>query len=222
MSYSSEESSDEETQERSVIKIILLGQSGCGKTSIVMRWIDHSFTENTATTIGAAFYLKNLMINEKMLSIRLWDTSGQERFKSLAPLYYREAAGVILVLDIQDYLSFEKLKYWMNELRSNCNSLPIIGLAANKYDLFNDQQQQQQEIYEKAEKFAKTINAQLFQTSAKTGEGIEEIFEYVAKSVVEKNSNSLRFKKNNKTGQSHLVVGKIPQKQVKNDNGGCC
>ncbi|KAJ3447688.1 ras family-domain-containing protein [Anaeramoeba flamelloides] len=220
MSYSSEESSDEETQERSVIKIILLGQSGCGKTSIVMRWIDNSFTENTATTIGAAFYLKNLMIDEKMISIRLWDTSGQERFKSLAPLYYREAAGVILVLDIQDPLSFEKLEYWMNELRTNCNSLPIIGLAANKYDLFTDQQQQQ-EIFEKATKFAKNINAQIFQTSAKTGEGVEEIFEYVAKSVVQKHSSHLRFKKNNKTGQSRLVVGKTAQKQVKKE-GGCC
>ncbi|KAJ3452716.1 ras-related protein rab-5c [Anaeramoeba flamelloides] len=217
MDNSSEESSDNESEGLKVIKIILLGQSGCGKTSIVLRWIDNSFTENTATTIGASFYLKNVLIGEKMIPIRLWDTSGQERFKSLAPLYYREAAGVILVLDTQDLLSLERLQYWMEEIKKNCNTLPVICLALNKHDLFSNQQQQEI-IYEKAEKFAKKINAKFIKTSAKTGLGIDELFENIAKSIVQKHENHIKFRRFSEC-QSQITLNRQKKKKKKKK---CC
>ncbi|KAJ6245635.1 ras family-domain-containing protein [Anaeramoeba flamelloides] len=182
MSLSSD-TSREESVNGSVVKIVMLGQAGCGKTSIVMRYIEDTFTPNTCTTIGAAFFLKTALINNKPINIRLWDTSGQERFQSLIPLYYRYAAAALLVFDPSDTLSLSKLKYWQNELENNCEQLPLIVIVANKIDL--DFSIEQKSILLKVQNYAKQSQIPFFQTSAKTGESIQNLFRSVLEKVVE-------------------------------------
>ncbi|KAJ6255681.1 ras-related protein rab-5c [Anaeramoeba flamelloides] len=186
------DSSDDETIRRNVIKIVMLGQTGCGKTSIVIRYIDDNFTENTSTTIGAAFFLKTLKVDEQSVFLRLWDTSGQERFKSLVPLYYRHAAGAVLVFDPQESLSFDKLKYWHNELQNNCDNVPVMAIVANKIDLF-DKKGPEMEMIEKAKKYANKIGSQFFEASAKTGQSIEELFGSLVREILEKRKTMKEF-----------------------------
>ncbi|KAJ3440157.1 ras-related protein rab-5c [Anaeramoeba flamelloides] len=218
MSLFSADSSDEELPKQNVIKIVMLGQTGCGKTSIVMRFIENTFSETTSTTIGAAFFLKTVMINNEPINIRLWDTSGQERFKSLVPLYYRHAAAAVLVFDPSDTLSFTKLKYWQNELENNCERLPVIAIVANKADL--NLNEQQKELILKAQNYAKQSQIQFFQTSAKTGKSIQDLFHYLLEQVLKQQQTQINKQK--LEWDQPIVSNKKNTKDKNNENSTCC
>ncbi|KAJ3433622.1 ras-related protein rab-5c [Anaeramoeba flamelloides] len=218
MSLFSADSSDEELPKQNVIKIVMLGQTGCGKTSIVMRFIENTFSETTSTTIGAAFFLKTVMINNEPINIRLWDTSGQERFKSLVPLYYRHAAAAVLVFDPSDTLSFTKLKYWQNELENNCEKLPAIVIVANKADL--NLNEQQKELILKAQNYAKQSQIQFFQTSAKTGKSIQDLFHYLLEQVLKHQQTQINKQK---LEWDQPIISNINNNKDKNnENSTCC
>ncbi|KAJ3450858.1 ras-related protein rab-5c [Anaeramoeba flamelloides] len=222
MNFSSGESSEEEELQKNVIKIVMLGQSGCGKTSLVIRYIDDNFSENTSTTIGAAFFLKTLVINDETVNVRLWDTSGQERFKSLVPLYYRHAAGAVLVFDPKEKLSFEKLKYWHNELQNNCDNVPLMAIAANKDDHYENISENN-EMLQKAQDYAKEIGAGFFRTSAKTGKSVKGIFDHLIRQIVEKRKKLSTVNESiddfiKPTTQEKKANSKNNNKQ----GGGCC
>ncbi|KAJ6248509.1 ras-related protein rab-5c [Anaeramoeba flamelloides] len=218
MSLFSADSSDEELPKQNVIKIVMLGQTGCGKTSIVMRFIENTFSETTSTTIGAAFFLKTVMINNEPINIRLWDTSGQERFKSLVPLYYRHAAAAVLVFDPSDTLSFTKLKYWQNELENNCEKLPAIVIVANKADL--NLNEQQKELILKAKNYARQSQIQFFQTSAKTGKSIQDLFHYLLEQVLKHQQTQINKQK---LEWDQPIISNINNNKDKNnENSTCC
>ncbi|GAB4814063.1 hypothetical protein N2152v2_001109 [Parachlorella kessleri] len=148
-------------------KLVLLGEMGCGKTSI--------FTENQESTIGASFFTKTLP--EKHVKFEIWDTAGQERYHSLAPMYYRGAAAAIVVFDVTHPSSFERAKKWVWELRQNVqNPNLIIALVGNKVDLAESRQVSEAD----ARGYASEGGLLYFETSAKNNINVTQLFEEVA------------------------------------------
>ena len=121
----------------------------------------------TASTIGASFLMKELLVNQQKVTLQIWDTAGQERFRSMAPLYYRGAVAAILVFSMTDESSFEKLKEWVRELQSNVDEPLVLAIACNKADLA----EQRTVSYDAATSYAASIGALIYETSAKNNTG---------------------------------------------------
>ena len=154
-------------------QILLIGDSSVGKTSLIQRYANGIFKEEYLATVGLDYYTKQEMINNINVLVKLWDTEGQERFKALTPNYFRNAEGVVLAYDVTNSESFENLKFWINSIKSNLGEknifIPII-IIGNKIDM----EDMRDITKEDASKFAKENNYKYFETSAKTGEGVDE------------------------------------------------
>ena len=160
------------------IKLCLLGDAAVGKSSIVLRYSKNQFDENKESTIGAAFLTQKCRLPEdpqRVVKFAVWDTAGQERFQSLAPMYYRNAQAAIIVYDATVPKTLEKAKYWINELR--VHGKMVLALAGNKIDLANVSS----ELHEHAARFARENQLLFFETSAKTGANIIEMFTDIAR-----------------------------------------
>ncbi|EAX87364.1 small GTP-binding protein, putative [Trichomonas vaginalis G3] len=160
-------------------KVVLVGTTHTGKTSIVQRYVNGQFMINSVSSMQAAFFQKNVMIGGKEQTLEIWDTAGQERFRSLTPMYYRDARVAIVVFDITDANSFSKAKQWINELKSSRGDSISLVLVGNKSDLEFIRVVQMSE----AKQYAKLLDIPYFETSAKTGVNIEEVFIQVAQDV---------------------------------------
>ncbi len=168
-----------------VIKITLLGEKNVGKTSLVYRFIENKFRENYKATLGVNLLKKDMDIGGYGgVSAQIWDLGGQESFKSLRSLYLEGANGALVIFDMTDTNSFERLDEWIQDFRSARGDAPII-LIGNKSDLKN-----QIKITEKeASEFTKTNTMELIITSAKTGENVENAFIQLTKTILDKISN---------------------------------
>ncbi|XP_076942580.1 ras-related protein Rab5-like isoform X2 [Bidens hawaiensis] len=153
-------------------KLVILGDMGTGKTSIVLRFVKGQYYDYQESTIGAAFFTQIVSINKTNVKFDIWDTAGQERYHSLAPMYYRGAAAAIVVYDITNMVSFQRAKKWIDELRKQGNLNLVTVLVANKADL---KTKREVEI-EEGKQYAKENALQYFETSAKTAENIQELF----------------------------------------------
>ena len=166
-------------------KVVLLGDSGVGKTCIISRYISGSFDKNIASTNGASYCSKMVKFEElgKNLLLDVWDTAGQEKYRALTKFFYKDASVVILVYDITREESFNNLKnYWYNQLQENCKNV-VIGLAGNKCDLYEEEKVSEVE----AREFADKIGAIFELTSAKNNTGINDIFEKVGNKYLDPN-----------------------------------
>ena len=159
-------------------KILVLGESSVGKTSLLVRYTEDKF-ENTVQTIGVDVKNKYVMYENKKIQLELWDTAGQERFKGIAQNYFRAANGVILVFDITNKESFNKLKFWINEGKTNIGQDTELIIAENKIDLEESRTVTKEAIKE----FGKKTNLDILPTSAKTGEGVNEIILMLVKKL---------------------------------------
>ena len=157
-------------------KVVLLGESGVGKTSIISRFINDTFEEGLVTTTEASYAGKDMVFKDyqnQVIRFEIWDTAGQEKYRALAQIFYKDAAIAILVYDITSEESFEEIqKYWYTQLKESASKDIVIGLAANKCDLIDDEKVSE----EKAREFAKEIGAVFKLTSACKSIGIEELF----------------------------------------------
>ncbi|KAJ5074774.1 ras-related protein rab-5c [Anaeramoeba ignava] len=153
------------------VKIVMLGESGVGKTSLALRFIEGVFPA-PKPTIAVSYFSKKLFIDTQMIVAKIWDTSGQERFRSLVPLYYRGASSAVVVFDITSMETFQTLKFWVEELKSNIEGEIKIFVVANKCDLEKNRQVSKEESMN----YAKSIGAKFFQTSALSGECVQELF----------------------------------------------
>ncbi|KZO94111.1 GTP-binding protein RAB5 [Calocera viscosa TUFC12733] len=158
-------------------KLVLLGESAVGKSSLVLRFVKDQFDDYRESTIGAAFLTQTVSLEDgTSVKFEIWDTAGQERYKSLAPMYYRSAACAICVYDITQSASLEKAKSWIRELQRQADPSIVIALCGNKADLAARRQVSQEE----AQKFAEEEGLMWCETSAKTGEGVNDIFDRIA------------------------------------------
>ena len=143
-----------------------------GKTSLVLRYCKDEFNDRHLTTIQASFFAKRITVGTARVKLAIWDTAGQERYAALGPIYYRDANGALLVYDITDRQSFDRVKQWVKELKKMKEGDCVLVIIGNKVDLERSRVVSQKE----AEDYAATVNAQHFQTSAKLNKGLEECF----------------------------------------------
>mmetsp|Transcript_21392 Transcript_21392/g.53105 ORF Transcript_21392/g.53105 Transcript_21392/m.53105 type:complete len:235 (-) Transcript_21392:1659-2363(-) len=160
------------------VKLVLLGDSGVGKSCIVLRFVRGQFDSNSKVTVGAAFLSQTVALPDSTtVKFEIWDTAGQERYASLAPLYYRGASAAAVVYDITSPESFQKAIFWVKELQKHASSGIVIALVGNKSDLSGDRAVSREDAAAFAEENGMALN---INTSAKTAENVNELFQEIA------------------------------------------
>lgn len=174
---------DEDSNAES-LKVVLLGESGVGKTSIISQLMEQEFNDEQTATTGATFSTKTMVFDNKGICFEIWDTAGQEKYRALTKMFYKDAGAAILVYDITRQASFEELKnYWANQVKENAPKKIVLAVAANKSDLIDTEQ-----VDEKTGRaFAKEIGAIFKSTSAKNQKGIEELFKDIGNKYLDPN-----------------------------------
>ena len=209
---------DDEKKYDYIFKLILIGSSGVGKTSILQRYIQKIFNDDYTCTIGVDFFMKSMKIDDKLIKLQLWDTAGTEKFKSITTGYYRGANAAFIVFDLTSRKSFESVSEWIENYYkySNPDYERHVILIGNKSDLKNERIITEDEI----DDFVKLNKIKYFETSAKNGENIDECFLFIAEKLM-KDADEKGILYNEKSGN-------INDQNLKNNavdiNGGnrCC
>lgn len=179
-----------ETVNDYLFKLIIIGDSGVGKTSLMRRYTDNTFSKDSASTIGVDFKIKTIKINGKVVKLQLWDTAGQERFKAIVAHYYRGANGILLVFDVSNKESFQHLKDWLNEIeKSDAPKTTEIRILGNKIDEKESRIVTKEEVLEFLKEFG-LPESNYYEVSALDNLNIEECFCNITKKLIEKNASS--------------------------------
>ncbi|CAM1502923.1 Fc.00g076990.m01.CDS01 [Cosmosporella sp. VM-42] len=190
----------------SSVKLVLLGEAAVGKSSLVLRFVNNDFQENKEPTIGAAFLTQKCNLPTRTIKFEIWDTAGQERFASLAPMYYRNAQAALVVYDLTKPTSLVKAKHWVAELQRQASPGIVIALVGNKLDLTGDSTGASGEdgedgeesgdarkvSTEEAQTYAEEESLLFFETSAKSGHNVTEVFTAIANAIPETSLKSAR------------------------------
>jgi Ras-related protein Rab-1A len=172
-----------------LFKILIIGDSGVGKSCILMQFADHTFSKSYISTIGVDFKIRTIDLDGKTVKLQIWDTAGQERFRTITSSYYRGAHGILLVYDVTDRESFNNIaNQWMGEVGKYAQNNVRLILVGNKSDLENKRQVLTSEGQDLAEK----LNIPFVETSALSDKNIEKLFIDIARKVREHMSNDLK------------------------------
>ena len=167
-----------------IFKIITLGESGIGKTSLIKRFAHDIFEENHLASIGFEFLIKVLDIENKIIKIQLWDICGSERFRIVSPSYYRRTNGAIVAYDISDKWSFDQVKFWVNEVKKHPEIKTNVVIVGTKCDILD-----REVTEEEGKKLADELGVKYFETSAKTGYNVNEAYNFLIKNIIDNYKN---------------------------------
>lgn len=208
-------------------KLVLLGESAVGKSSIVHRFVKNTFDNMRESTIGAAFLTQSITLpeNDTTVKFEIWDTAGQERYKSLAPMYYRNANAALCVYDITSRSSFTKAQEWIRELKKQAPEGIVVCLVGNKADLEDNREVDEREVSQYVQQLneddSKFVVAEC---SAKSGEGVLDIFTKVAKALPVEETISGSANKHRQAGnrrQGGVDLGRAARQQQQQQSS-CC
>jgi len=164
-----------------LFKLLIIGDSSVGKSSILLRFTEDEFDDEHPVTIGVDFKVKTIQLGTKRINLTIWDTAGQEKFRSLTSSYYRGTQGIILVYDVTSRESFQHLSVWLNEIDMYCNNSDVVKLlVGNKIDLGNREVSREEGLA-----FAKSKAMVFIECSAKTKLGIQQAFEELVTKILE-------------------------------------
>jgi len=196
-----------------LFKLLLIGDSGVGKSCLLLRFADDTYTESYISTIGVDFKIRTIELEGKTVKLQIWDTAGQERFRTITSSYYRGAHGIIVVYDVTDQDTFNNVKQWLQEIdHYACEGVNKL-LVGNKSDL----ESKKVVDYNTAKEFADQLSIPFLETSAKSASNVEQAFLTMTKQIKDRMGNSTAQNKNEK--KIKLSSGAaVPQEQV----GGCC
>ena len=193
-------------------QLLIIGDSTVGKTSILSRYANGTFNSNYLATVGLDNFTKDESINDKIVRIKIWDTAGQERYKSLTRGFFRNAQGIMIVYDVTNYETYENLKYWIKSIKtqmgSDIDNIPVI-IIGNKID-----SEEREVKIDEAKLFSKEQNYPYFETSAKTGENIDDCIRFLVNEVINKKSdnkdrddNNIKISNNDETNNDKKKCG---------------
>ena len=172
----------------SVLKFVILGEGRVGKTSILLQYFQKQFNEGQISTINPAFYEKTVNSGGKKVQLKFWDTAGQEQFNAISALYYQNAVGALIVYDVSIIETFNKVKQWVTTLQEAVGKDIVFVIAGNKFDLSN--KNEMEKISSEIESYCIKEKCKHFYTSAKTGFNVEDVFECLINTVLEKKKQS--------------------------------
>ena len=198
--------------EPETIKVVLLGEAGVGKTCIIKQFVEKKFDLNTMSSLSALFVSKSIEYVDfgKTLKFDIWDTVGQERFRSIAKIFYKDAQVIIFVYDITSQKTFDALNnFWYNEIKNNSSTNPVFAVVGNKNDLY----QNKQEVDPlDAKDFAKKLGGIFQLTSAKSGDGIALLFDNIGKKILKP---SFQYDEKDKIAKENFNKKKEEEKNTK-------
>ena len=191
-----------------LFKLLIIGESGVGKTCILLRFTDDSFTANHLTTIGIDFKIKIIELEGKVIKLQIWDTAGQERFRTITKTYYKGAHGIILTYDVTDQNSFKNIRNWIKQIEANAQTNVCKVLVGNKCDK-PDRVVTEEDGKNLANEYKMNFN--FFETSAKTNKNISEVFNNLTHEILAANE-----------GKSQAQGEKLKKNDGKKGKSGCC
>ncbi|CAD8182786.1 unnamed protein product [Paramecium pentaurelia] len=197
-------------------KFLILGSSQVGKTNLLMRFIDDNYSESHITTIGVDFKFKEVKTNGKIMKMQIWDTAGQEKFRTLTSNYYKFAHGVLLVYAVDDLKSFQDITYWMNSLKQQGRNEIAIILIANKKDIVDQRIISQ----EQGEELAYQLGVDYIETSAKLGLNVYEAFQRLAELAIKQQDGKVSLPI--LTEDNSYTINLTKNKHNLTNKKGCC
>ena len=197
-----------------IFKVLLLGNSDVGKSSLLLRYVDSVWNDAFVPTIGVDFKVKTLNINDKKIKMQIWDTAGQERFRTVVATYFRGAHGILLLYDVTNKDSFKNLENWLIEIEKNAQEKVLKILIGNKCDLTDDREI----TTEEGKAFALRNGMEFMETSAKMNTNVTEAFETLGKLMIEFNSKGNQGTQKNNDNKN-LKAGSGKNLKTKK---GCC
>ncbi|EAL47212.1 Rab family GTPase [Entamoeba histolytica HM-1:IMSS-B] len=201
-------------------KVVMIGDSGVGKSNLLLRFTRDEFDPEKKSTIGVEFSSKQIRYNDETVRTQIWDTAGQERYRAITNAYYRGALGAILVYDVTKKSSFESLDRWLSELRDNADKKVVEMIVGNKCDL----EQMREVSIKEGEDMAKKIGAFFFETSAFDGKNVETAFMAIIQKICDEQTR-LRASETKPVikpiSDSKVEIDKTPEEQQTPKKSGC-